>query len=153
MADSIDQLRGSFVEETRDLINELEDILLSTEIDSVTAEVIDQIFRSIHTIKGSGGMLGFDKVLAVTHDLEDIYDRVRSKELSFSGELKDISLETIDVLKTLLATNEQLSANDQVRFADLCRKIHLFDVGGIISGEEVKRPPQQLLFPCRLLLI
>ncbi len=138
MADSIDQLRGSFVEETRDLINELEDILLSTEIDSVTAEVIDQIFRSIHTIKGSGGMLGFDKVLAVTHDLEDIYDRVRSKELSFSGELKDISLETIDVLKTLLATNEQLSGNDQVRFADLCRKIHLFDVGGIISGEEVK---------------
>ena len=90
MADSIDQLRGSFVEETRDLINELEDILLSSEIESVSSEIIDQIFRSIHTIKGSGGMLGFDKVLAVTHDLEDIYDRVRSRELNFSSELKDL---------------------------------------------------------------
>jgi two-component system chemotaxis sensor kinase CheA len=128
MADSIDQLRESFVEETRDLINELEDILLSLEIDSVSSDVIDQIFRSIHTIKGSGGMLGFDKVLAVTHDLEDIYDRVRGRELAFSSELKDISLETIDILKTLLASNEQLNNPDQVRFADLCRKIHLFDI-------------------------
>ncbi|MCF8358734.1 MAG: chemotaxis protein CheA [Prolixibacteraceae bacterium] len=128
MADSIDQLRESFVEETKDLINELEEILLSLENEQVSSEVIDQIFRSIHTIKGSGGMLGFEKVLAVTHDLEDIYDRVRSGELEFSSELKDISLETIDILKLLLATNEQINNADQVKFADLCRKIHLFDV-------------------------
>jgi two-component system, chemotaxis family, sensor kinase CheA len=150
MADSIDQLRESFVEETRDLINELEDILLSLEIESVSAETIDQIFRSIHTIKGSGGMLGFDKVLAVTHDLEDIYDRVRSRELGFSSELKDISLETIDILKTLLSSNEQLNNPDQIRFADLCRKIHLFDVvvseksddkkSEIITAEVIIRP-------------
>jgi len=150
MADSIDQLRESFVEETRDLINELEDILLSSEIESVSSEIIDQIFRSIHTIKGSGGMLGFDKVLAVTHDLEDIYDRVRSKELAFSSELKDISLETIDILKTLLSSNEILNNIDQIRFADLCRKIHLFDVvvseksedkkGEIIPSEVVFHP-------------
>jgi two-component system chemotaxis sensor kinase CheA len=128
MADSIDQLRESFVEETRDLINELEDILLSLENDSVSSDIVDQIFRSIHTIKGSGGMLGFDKVLAVTHDLEDIYDKVRSREVEFTSELKDISLETIDVLKVLLSTREQLNTSDQVRFADLCRKIHLFDL-------------------------
>jgi len=128
MADSIDQLRESFVEETRDLINELEDILLSLENDSVSSDIIDQIFRSIHTIKGSGGMLGFDKILAVTHDLEDIYDRVRSREVEFTSELKDISLETIDILKVLLSTREQLNTPDQVRFADLCRKIHLFDL-------------------------
>lgn len=150
MADSIDQLRESFVEETRDLINELEDILLSLEIESVSSEIIDQIFRSIHTIKGSGGMLGFDKVLAVTHDLEDIYDRVRSRELAFSSELKDISLETIDILKTLLSSNEQLNNTDQVRFADLCRKIHLFDVvvseksddkkGEIVTNEVIFHP-------------
>jgi two-component system chemotaxis sensor kinase CheA len=128
MADSIDQLRESFVEETRDLINELEDILLSLENDAVSSDLIDQIFRSIHTIKGSGGMLGFDKILAVTHDLEDIYDRVRSREVEFTSELKDISLETIDVLKVLLSTREQLTTPDQVRFADLCRRIHLFDL-------------------------
>ena len=45
MADSIDQLRVSFVEETRDLINELEDVLLSLEVDSVDSETIDHIFR------------------------------------------------------------------------------------------------------------
>lgn len=128
MAETIDQLRGSFVEETRDLINELEDILLSAEIDSVDSETIDQIFRSIHTIKGSGGMLGFDKVLEITHDLEDIYDKVRGGGIDFTSDLKDISLETIDVLKTLLATNEKLDDQQKVGFANLCRKIELYGV-------------------------
>lgn len=128
MAESIDQLRVSFVEETRDLINELEDILLSIENEAVSSEVIDQIFRSVHTIKGSGGMLGFEKVLEVTHDLEDIYDKVRGGEMDFSTELKDISLETIDVLKNLLSSDEQLNDTEKVRFVNLCRKIQLFDV-------------------------
>ncbi|HPR30737.1 MAG TPA: chemotaxis protein CheA [Prolixibacteraceae bacterium] len=142
MADSIDQLRESFVEETKDLINELEDILLSLETDQVASELIDQIFRSIHTIKGSGGMLGFEKVLAVTHDLEDIYDRVRGGELEFSSELKEISLETIDILKVLLSSNEQIDSNEQIRFADLCRKIHLFDV--ILSEKVDETRPETL---------
>ncbi len=128
MADSIDQLRESFAEETRDLINELESVLLSIDNAAVSADVIDQIFRNVHTIKGSGGMLGFEKVLAVTHDLEDIYDKVRSGNLSFSVGLKDISLETIDILKVLLQNKEQLSSHDLIRFEDLCRRIHLFHV-------------------------
>jgi two-component system, chemotaxis family, sensor kinase CheA len=128
MAESIDQLRVSFVEETRDLINELEDVLLSIENESVSSEIIDQIFRSVHTIKGSGGMLGFDKVLEVTHDLEDIYDKVRSGDMVFTFDLKDISLETIDMLKTLLASDEHLNDADKVRFTNLCRRIQLFDV-------------------------
>lgn len=128
MADSIDQLRVSFVEETRDLINELEDVLLSLEVDSVDSETIDHIFRSVHTIKGSGGMLGFEKVLEVTHDLENIYDKVRGGSIIFTNDLKDISLETIDILKTLLANDEKLKDDDKIRFANLCRRIELFEV-------------------------
>ncbi|MFA9391040.1 MAG: chemotaxis protein CheA [Prolixibacteraceae bacterium] len=137
MAESIDQLRVSFVEETRDLINELEDILLSLENESVSSDVIDQIFRSIHTIKGSGGMLGFDRVLEVTHDLEDIFDKVRSGDMEFTAELKDISLETIDVLKLLLASDERLNEAEKIRFVNLCRKIKLFEVNSSSKDEEV----------------
>ena len=135
MADSIDQLRVSFVEETRDLINELEDVLLSLDVNAVDTETIDQIFRSVHTIKGSGGMLGFEKVLEVTHDLEDIYDKVRSGDMAFSMELKDISLETIDVLKELLATDEQMTDAEKVKFTNLCRKIELFDVEANVKND------------------
>jgi len=136
MAESIDQLRVSFVEETRDLINELEDILLSIDTESVGSEIIDQIFRSIHTIKGSGGMLGFDKVLEVTHVLEDIYDKVRGGEMEFTSELKEISFETIDILKTLLATDEKLADQDKVRFVNLCRRIQLFEVSSSSKSDE-----------------
>nr|HPR62354.1 Hpt domain-containing protein [Prolixibacteraceae bacterium] len=136
MADSIDQLRVSFVEETRDLINELEDILLSLEVDSVDAETIDHIFRSVHTIKGSGGMLGFEKVLEVTHNLEDIYDKVRAGSMIFTNELKDISLDTIDMLKTLLASDEKLNDTDKIRFANLCRRIDLFEVE--LTGADIQ---------------
>lgn len=138
MAESIDQLRVSFVEETRDLINELEDVLLSIENETVSSEIIDQIFRSVHTIKGSGGMLGFDKVLEVTHDLEDIYDKVRAGDMAFTFDLKDISLETIDMLKTLLSADEQLNDADKVRFANLCRRIQLFEVQSGASDEQAE---------------
>ncbi len=138
MTDSINQLRVSFVEETRDLINELEDILLSLESDSVDNEIIDQIFRSIHTIKGSGGMLGFEKVLAVTHDLEDIYDKVRAGDLKFTEQLKDISLDTIDILKTLLATDENINENDHIKFTNLCERISNFEATGNTSASTEK---------------
>ena len=82
-------------------------------------------------------MLGFEKVLEVTHDLEDIYDKVRSGEMVFSMELKDISLETIDVLKDLLATDEQMTDIEKVRFTNLCRKIELFDVDTSVKDEAV----------------
>ncbi|MDA3929865.1 MAG: chemotaxis protein CheA [Prolixibacteraceae bacterium] len=137
MAESIDQLRVSFVEETRDLITELEDVLLSLETDAVSSDVVDQIFRSIHTIKGSGGMLGFEKVLEVTHDLEDIYDKVRSGEMDFTIDLKDISLETIDVLKNLLATDENLADQEKIRFVNLCKKIQLFDVSSSLEKNSI----------------
>lgn len=136
MADSIDQLRVSFVEETRDLINELEDVLLSLDIESVDSDTIDHIFRSIHTIKGSGGMLGFEKVLEVTHDLEDIYDNVRGGKMAFSTELKDISLETIDMLKTLLSSDEKLDDTEKIRFTNICRKIKLFETDQSGSGSK-----------------
>jgi two-component system chemotaxis sensor kinase CheA len=85
MAESLDQLKESFVEETRELINELENILLSIENESVDHSVIDQIFRIVHTIKGSGGMLGYENILTMTHDLEDIYDRVRDHDMEFTN--------------------------------------------------------------------
>jgi len=126
MAESLDQLKESFVEETRELINELENILLSIEDELVEHATIDQIFRIIHTIKGSGGMLGYENILAMTHDLEDIYDRVRGNDMDFTNELKYISLETIDVLKFLITDDGNLNSEQKRKFDTICNKIQIF---------------------------
>ncbi len=126
MAESLDQLKESFVEETRELINELENILLSIEDELVEHATIDQIFRIVHTIKGSGGMLGYENILAMTHDLEDIYDRVRGNDMDFTNELKYISLETIDVLKFLITDDGNLNSEQKQKFDTICNKIQIF---------------------------
>lgn len=123
MAESLNQLKESFVEETRELINELENILLAIDDDSIESEIIDRIFRIVHTIKGSGGMLGYENILSMTHGLEDIYDQVRSNKMEFSADLKDVSLETIDVLKFLILDDQNLDKDQRIRFDAVCSKI------------------------------
>jgi two-component system, chemotaxis family, sensor kinase CheA len=129
MAESIDQLRESFVEETMELINELEAILLSANIDSVDASMIDKIFRIVHTIKGSGGMLGFEKILELTHGLEDHYDKIRGGDKEFTEELLLLSLKSIDILKQLVSKFEELDATNEAKYQQLVHQTKNYGKG------------------------
>lgn len=129
MAESIDQLRESFVEETMELISELEAILLAADIDSIDTSMIDKIFRIVHTIKGSGGMLGFEKILELTHGLEDHYDKIRAGNKEFTDELLQLSLKSIDVLKQLVSKFEELDATNEAKYQQLVRQVKNYGNG------------------------
>lgn len=129
MAESIDQLRESFVEETMELISELEAILLATDIDLIETSTIDKIFRIVHTIKGSGGMLGFEKILELTHGLEDHYDKIRAGNKEFTDELLQLSLKSIDVLKQLVSKFEELDATNEAKYQQLVRQVKNYGNG------------------------
>ena len=129
MAESIDQLRESFVEETMELISELEAILLAADIDSIDTSTIDKIFRIVHTIKGSGGMLGFEKILELTHGLEDHYDKIRAGNKEFTDELLQLSLKSIDVLKQLVSKFEELDATNEAKYQQLVRQVKNYGNG------------------------
>jgi len=86
----------------------LESATLSLESDPENPEQIEAIFRAMHTLKGSGGMFGFDKISEFTHDLETIYDYVRRSTLKVNKHLLDITLQSVDHLKELINQGDNL---------------------------------------------
>ncbi len=104
------QARLLFIEEANSLLAVMESCLL--EIESGEAEVaqhIDAIFRAAHTIKGSAGMFGFDAVVAFTHNVESVLDKVRSNELEMDDALINLTLECQDHMAAMIRQLEDAS--------------------------------------------
>lgn len=92
----------TFREEASELLAVLESSLLELEDQPDDAESVDQAFRAMHTIKGSGAMFGFDKLSAFTHHLENAFDLVRSGDLDVTKDLINIALGSGDHIRNLL---------------------------------------------------
>ncbi len=103
------ELRLKFAEEADEQITTLENSVLILEDNPTDNEQIELVFRVMHTLKGSGGMFGYNKISEFTHDLETIYDYVRKGDIKIDNELLDITLQSIDHLKNLLNSGDNLS--------------------------------------------
>ena len=84
---SDDESRAIFREEALDLLAELDATLLELENSPHDLDLVNQVFRALHTIKGSGAMFGFDDIANFTHSIENVFDKVRTGGLEVSSEL------------------------------------------------------------------
>ncbi|MBQ7069054.1 MAG: chemotaxis protein CheA, partial [Synergistaceae bacterium] len=71
------QYLGAFLDETDDNLHRLDDLLLALEKDMVDMDVINEIFRAAHTLKGMAGTMGFTQMMGLTHAMEDRLDAAR----------------------------------------------------------------------------
>ncbi|MBI9091727.1 MAG: chemotaxis protein CheA [Desulfobacterium sp.] len=98
----MDGQEEAFKEEAYELLTELETSLLELEENPHDMEQIGRVFRAMHTIKGSGGMFGFDAIADFTHNVETVFDMVRGGELQVTKDLVNLTLSARDHIKTLL---------------------------------------------------
>ncbi len=98
----LDSGRQVFLEEAAELLEQLEESLLELEASPDDMEIIGTVFRALHTIKGSGAMFGFDRVSSFTHEVETVFDQVRSGEMEASRELIDLTLSARDIIRGIL---------------------------------------------------
>lgn len=94
--------RQAFLEEANELLAELETALLELEETPDDSELVDRVFRAMHTVKGSGAMFGFDDVAHFTHDVETVFDMVREGKVPVTKELLDLTLRARDHILELL---------------------------------------------------
>ncbi len=94
-------LLGIFVFETRQMIEQLEQMVLNGEEESGFTSSIDEIFRIMHTIKGSAAMMSFENLSELAHSLEDLFAFLReSKSVCPDyATLSDLLFEAIDFIK------------------------------------------------------
>ena len=96
------ELLEGFLAETTELLEKLDDDLITLEKSPEDADLMNRIFRSIHTVKGASSFLGFDFLVKVTHKTEDVLNRLRKMELTLTSEIMDVILEAVDLVKTLV---------------------------------------------------
>ncbi len=90
-----------FLEETEEQIELLDENIVKLEKEGDDPELLQEIFRAAHTLKGSSAMVGHDRMAELTHAMESLLDRLRSHTLSVSTEIVDALLYGLDALKVL----------------------------------------------------
>nr|WP_277344551.1 chemotaxis protein CheA [Oleiagrimonas sp. C23AA] len=98
----MDQALQTFIGESRELLEEMEQSLLSLGATTEPGEDIHAIFRAAHTIKGSAGLFGLDGVVAFTHIVESLLDQLRSGEQAWSEDMAGLLLSARDHIVALI---------------------------------------------------
>jgi two-component system chemotaxis sensor kinase CheA len=106
----IDQFRHGFREEARELLVELESVLLELNEQPGDEGLVGRVFRALHTLKGSGAMFGFDALAAFAHKLENAFDEVRKGHLTVTPALVDLTLSAMDQIRAMVEEGESSAA-------------------------------------------
>ncbi len=102
-----------FIEDSLDLLNELDESLMQLEANPLATAPLEQVFRTMHTIKGAASMFGFENISQLAHLLETVFDKVRQGHLSVSDDLISITLNSFDKVRDQLGrTNSGKSIED-----------------------------------------
>ncbi len=96
------EILESFLVETREILEKLDVDLMELENRPDDKDLLNEIFRSFHTIKGTSGFLGLVKLQKVTHRCEDLLNKLRKGEISLNEDIMDAILLAYDTIKALV---------------------------------------------------
>ncbi|BCR21264.1 chemotaxis protein CheW [Borrelia miyamotoi] len=97
-----EELLEIFFEEAQNLVDTLEENIMSLDDDPNNTETIDEIFRAAHTLKGSSASVDMMELSEFTHVIEDVFDAIRDNKLKICNNLVDLLLGSLDVIKGML---------------------------------------------------
>lgn len=93
------QYLDMFIEESKEHLQFLNDHLLKLEKNPEDMDLINEVFRIAHTLKGMSATMGFSKVSVLTHEMENLLDSVRNHKMKLNSDLVDIFFECFDTLE------------------------------------------------------
>lgn len=120
-----------FLEESEEHIESLNENLLQLEKNPEDSHIIDEIFRSAHTLKGMAATMGFENMTRLTHKMEDVLQEIRSNSIKVTSNLMDVLFKCIDALSSMTGIISE-SGNDSYDIENL---IELLETNN--SEEEV----------------
>lgn len=123
MSFDMSQFYQVFFDETEEHLAGIEALLLRIDALQPSPADVAEIFRAAHSIKGSSATFGFDDMAALTHELEELLDRVRKGKLPLQRSMIDAGLEAVDVLRRLLDGYRRGERPDAARAAEVRQRI------------------------------
>ncbi len=133
-----------FITESREGLDQLDRDLLALEKGDSDAELINRIFRNIHTVKGTSGFFEFSKLEALAHSGESLLDSIRSSRVLASAAITSALLQLVDGLRTLLNSIETTGSEGSADFSSLIERIRGLDAPAPsdTSEDEIQAMPQ-----------
>jgi len=122
----MDDLISEFIAESRENLTRIDRELVDLERTGGDPELIASIFRSIHTIKGTCGFFGLERVLSLAHSTENVFGRMREGTLSVEPSCITLTLEAIDRIREMLTAVEQTGCEPEIDTSELVRQLDAF---------------------------
>lgn len=119
MSIDMTEVRQLFFEESFESLDMMESNLLDLQVGEVDKDLINSIFRVVHSIKGGAGIFKFEHVINFAHTAETLLDEIRSGQHMITQNMIDTLLQAVDVLRMMLI-NLQNDAEDDVKSIKVC---------------------------------
>jgi two-component system chemotaxis sensor kinase CheA len=119
----ISQYLNAFVEESKEHIQNMNEILLDLEKDVHNQDILNELFRIAHTLKGMAGTMGFNSMANLTHQMEDVLQGIRSGEIQVSENTMDVLFECADVLDSCISQISETSKEPEDDYSALINKL------------------------------
>jgi len=119
----MDEIVKEFLSESSENLDRLDQELVKLESEPSSKEMLASVFRTIHTIKGSCGFLGFARLERLTHAGENLLSRLRDGELALNAEITSGLLAMVDAVRTMLAAIQATGEDGEEDYATLIGRL------------------------------
>lgn len=99
----VSQYKELFINEAQEHLEAMNQAMVELEKDPGNPDVLTEIFRSAHTLKGMSATMGFDQLTELTHEMENVLDGLRSGDMEASTEIVDLLFSCLDLLGSMVA--------------------------------------------------
>lgn len=123
MSDEMQEILNDFLTESNEMLEVLDQRFVTLESDPNNTDLLNEIFRAMHSMKGSAGFLGFNHLVDVAHRGENILNKLRQAEMAVSPSIISVILETIDIIKAIMADIRESGTDSHVATAAIASKL------------------------------
>lgn len=142
----VSQYLEIFIDETNEHLQNLSDCIMTLEKEPDNSDTINEVFRAAHSLKGMAGTMGFKRMQRLTHDMEDVFQEVRSDKIKVNSQMIDILFECLDALDKYLEcvreTSEEGTDDNEAIIKELNDYISAAE-GGAPAKKEEKEPKEE----------
>ena len=144
MSFDISKYREMFLEEAAELFESADNVLLEAENNgTLTDEEMGQLFRDVHTLKGSGASVELALFAEFTHDIENLMDKLRNHKIEFIPEMAETLIDGLDVMKELLDL-EVADSLDRDTYTQMTSSL-LEEIRAYSNGTNVKKQKEPII--------
>src|SRR6056297_1027394 len=134
MGSEFDQYLSTFIDETKEYMSTLNEQMLLLENEPDNMEAINEIFRTIHTLKGMSGTMGFSNMAKLSHRMENVFDLIRTEKVHVTHENSDLLFAGVDLLEKMTDAISTGGTDESVNISQV-----LSQYERILSGEELEK--------------